>query len=71
MGNITDYKVVVKESSEMPHYVILETVKKEKTDLIVIGSHGRTGIEKAIFGSVAEKICRRSPCPVLAIRSEK
>ena len=71
MGNMTDYRIIVKESSEMPHYAILETVKKEKTDLIVIGTHGRTGIEKAIFGSVAERICRRASCPVLTIRSKK
>jgi len=50
---------------------ILEFAKKEKVDLIVIGTHGRTGIEHALFGSVAEKVLRRSPIPVFIIPSKK
>ena len=50
---------------------ILEFAKKEKVDLIVIGTHGRTGIEHVIFGSVAEKVLRRSPIPVFIIPSKK
>ncbi len=37
-------------------------------DLIVIGSHGRTGLRHALLGSVAEKVLRESPCPVLTIK---
>ena len=69
MGNVTDYEVIVKESSEKPHYPLLEIAKEKKVDLIVIGTHGKTGIEKAIFGSVTERVCRRATCPVLTIRS--
>jgi len=69
MGNVTDYEVIVKESSEKPHYPLLEIAKEKKVDLIVIGTHGRSGIEKAIFGSVAERVCRRATCPVLTISS--
>jgi len=69
MGNFTDYEVVSLESSEAPYYPILDLAKKKDVDLIVLGTHGRTGIEKAIFGSVAERICRRAACPVLTIRS--
>ena len=69
MGNFTDYEVVSQESSEAPYYPILEIAKEKGADLIVLGTHGRTGIEKAIFGSVAEKVCRRAHCPVLTIRS--
>ncbi len=50
---------------------ILEFAKKEKVDLIVIGTHGRTGIEHVFFGSVAEKVLRRSPIPVFIIPSKK
>jgi nucleotide-binding universal stress UspA family protein len=50
---------------------ILEFAKKEKVDLIVIGTHGRTGIEHVIFGSVAEKVLRRSPIPVFIIPDRK
>ena len=38
-------------------------------DLIVMGTHGRTGLKHALMGSVAEKIVRTSPCPVLTVRS--
>lgn len=40
-------------------------------DLIVMGTHGRTGLKHALMGSVAEKIVRTSPCPVLTVRSHK
>ncbi|MCK4784182.1 MAG: universal stress protein [Desulfobacteraceae bacterium] len=50
---------------------ILEFAKKEKVDLIVMGTHGRTGIEHALFGSVAEKVLRRSPIPVFIIPDRK
>lgn len=46
---------------------ILDFVQKEKVDIIVIGTHGRTGIEHVFLGSVAEKIIRRSPIPVFVI----
>ena len=38
-------------------------------DLLVIGTHGRTGIKRALLGSVAEKVVRHAPCPVLVCRS--
>jgi len=50
---------------------ILQFANKEKVDLIVMGTHGRTGIEHVIFGSVAEKVLRRSPIPVFIIPSKK
>ena len=37
-------------------------------DMIVCGTHGRTGLKQALFGSVAEKIVRKAPCPVLSVR---
>jgi len=49
-----------------------EIVKAAKTwpaDLIVIGSHGRAGIKRALVGSVAEGVMRNAPCPVLVIRA--
>ena len=49
----------------------LETVRcaeELNVDLIVCGTHGRTGLKHAIFGSVAEKIVRKAPCPVLSVR---
>jgi nucleotide-binding universal stress UspA family protein len=42
-----------------------------KADLIVAGSRGRTGFERAVLGSVAEEILRRSPCAVLVVKAER
>lgn len=39
-------------------------------DMIIMGTHGRTGLRHALLGSVAEKVVRRAPCPVLTIRPE-
>jgi nucleotide-binding universal stress UspA family protein len=46
---------------------IIETAKKENVDLIIMGTHGRKGLERAIFGSVCDKVVRTAPCPVLTI----
>jgi nucleotide-binding universal stress UspA family protein len=43
----------------------------EKIDLIVIATHGRTGLSHVLLGSVAERIVRESPCPVLTIRNRE
>lgn len=47
---------------------IIDYIKTEGIDLVVIGTHGRSGIEHILIGSVAEKVVRKSPCPVLTIR---
>jgi nucleotide-binding universal stress UspA family protein len=47
---------------------ILKFAREKEVDLIVIATHGRTGLKHVLFGSVAEKVVRKSPCPVLSIR---
>jgi len=47
---------------------IIDYIKEESIDLVVMGTHGRSGIEHILIGSVAEKVVRKSPCPVLTIR---
>lgn len=47
---------------------IIDYVKAEGIGLIVMGTHGRGGLEHILIGSVAEKVVRKSPCPVLTIR---
>jgi nucleotide-binding universal stress UspA family protein len=42
--------------------------EKEKMDLIVMGTHGRTGMAHALLGSVAERVVRHAPCPVLTVK---
>ncbi len=50
-----------------PAEKILEVAKKEKIDLIIMGAHGRKGLERAIFGSVADKVVQNAHCPVVTI----
>lgn len=47
---------------------IIDYAKSEGIDLIVMGTHGRSGIEHILIGNVAEKVVRKSPCPVMTIR---
>jgi len=49
---------------------ILRTVERRAVDLIVMSTHGRSGVRRLLLGSVTEKILRLAPCPVLAVRSE-
>jgi nucleotide-binding universal stress UspA family protein len=46
---------------------ILNYAKTEEIDLIIMGTHGRKGIERIIFGSVAERVVKKSPIPVLTV----
>jgi nucleotide-binding universal stress UspA family protein len=48
---------------------ILSAAKKDKPDLIVLGTHGRTGMKHLLIGSVAENVVRFAPCPVLVTRA--
>jgi universal stress protein A len=51
-----------------PYEKILKFAGENKADLIVIGTHGRKGLDRVIFGSTAEKVVRDAPCPVLSVR---
>jgi nucleotide-binding universal stress UspA family protein len=47
---------------------ILDVAREKNVDLIVVGTHGRAGVKRALLGSVAEKVVRMSPVPVLTVR---
>jgi universal stress protein A len=53
-----------------PFVEIVNEAKKLKADLIVMGTHGRTGLSHVLIGSVAEKVLRLAPCPVMVIRKK-
>ena len=46
---------------------IVARAEKDRADLIVIGTHGRTGLPRLLLGSVAERVVRTAPCPVLTV----
>ena len=48
---------------------ILKAAKDKAVDLIVMGTHGSTGLSRLLMGSVAENVLRRAPCPVLTVRN--
>ena len=50
------------------HREIVDVVTDERADLVVIGTHGRGGLDRALLGSVADRVIRLAPCPVLAVR---
>jgi nucleotide-binding universal stress UspA family protein len=60
-------EVITQVVTGTPYLKIIETAQKEKADLIVIATHGRTGLSHLVIGSVAERIVRLAPCPVLTI----
>jgi nucleotide-binding universal stress UspA family protein len=49
--------------------VILQVAKKVEADMIVLGTHGRTGLAHLLMGSVAEHVVRQATCPVLTVRA--
>ena len=55
----------------LPFVEIVSYAQDHKMDLIVVATHGRTGVEHILFGSTAEKIVRKAPCPVLVVRTKE
>ena len=53
-----------------PKVEIVQYARKQNIDLIVLTTHGRTGLPHVIMGSVAETVVRTAPCPVLTVRPE-
>lgn len=53
-----------------PAAVIVETAAEAEADIVVMGTHGRTGLTRLVMGSVAEEVLRRSSCPVLTVRAD-
>ena len=51
-----------------PFVEIIKYAKQEQVNLIIMSTHGRSGIEHMLLGSVAEKVVRKSPCPVLTVK---
>ncbi|MFB6121176.1 MAG: universal stress protein [Halobacteriaceae archaeon] len=54
----------------IPHAKIVEYASREDCDVVVMSTHGRTGLDHYLIGSVAERVVRQSPVPVLTVRLE-
>lgn len=64
----TEVRVERQVAEGAPAEEILRAAQAMKADLIVMGTHGRTGLARLLAGSVAEQVMRRAPCPVLTVR---
>lgn len=64
-GMVNVDKVVVKG---IPYQEIIKYAADQKIDIIVIGTYGRTGLDKFIFGSTAERVVSKAPCAVMTVR---
>jgi nucleotide-binding universal stress UspA family protein len=51
-----------------PATVIVDEIENLNIDLVVIGTHGRTGLKHLLLGSIAERVVQHAPCPVLTVK---
>jgi nucleotide-binding universal stress UspA family protein len=54
----------------VPHEQIARTARRQRADLVVMGTHGRTGLAKLFLGSVAGRVIAIAPCPVMTVRGK-
>lgn len=64
--NFTDYETSI--ITGIPYEEIMKKAEMENVSVIVMGTQGRKGIDHFLFGSTAERVIRKSPCPVLTVR---
>lgn len=67
--HLTTRPVELRVLSGHPFVRILDTAVQAQAGLIVLGTHGRTGFARALLGSVAERVVRYAPCPVLTVKA--
>ena len=65
--HLDDVKIALRVDEGSPADVILDTIEKENIDLVVMGSSGKTGLDRFIMGSVAEKVVKAAKCSVLVV----
>jgi nucleotide-binding universal stress UspA family protein len=69
LGGLKNIERIVQTG--VPYQEIMNCAVKNKIDMIIIGTHGRTGIDRILFGSTAAQVVRNAPCPVLTVRIPK
>jgi len=70
-NHLEDLKVKTVVRSGSPFHEVAQYAREENVDLIIMGTHGRGGLMHLLMGSVAEKVVRKSPCPVLTVRDHE
>ena len=66
MGAFTNFRTAI--VTGIPYDEIITAAARMDASLIVLGTHGRTGLDRILFGSTAERVVRSAPCPVLSVR---
>ncbi len=67
---VTNKPIVREVLHGAPFVEIVRYAREKDIDLIVIGTHGRSGLKHVLLGSVAERVVRKAPCPVLTVRPD-
>lgn len=63
--------VSMKVAYGIPFVEIIQEATEQRVDLVIMGTHGRTGVLHLLLGSVAENVIRQAPCPVLTVRASR
>ena len=66
--DLGDLRTTTAIQSGVPYMAIINEAKEQDCDLIILATHGRSGLGHFLMGSVAEKVVRNSPCPVLTVK---
>lgn len=66
LGDYENYQTLIVPG--LPYEQIIQQAQKLSADLVILGTHGRTGLDHVLFGSTAEKVVRKCPLPVLTVR---
>jgi nucleotide-binding universal stress UspA family protein len=66
--DLSEVRITPEVAEGAPFEEIIRFARERDIDLIVMGTHGHTGLAHILMGSVAEKVVRRAPCPVLTVR---
>lgn len=69
-GRLAGREVAGRLEGGAPVAELARVAREEQADLVVVGTHGRTGVKRALLGSVAEGVVRHAPCAVLVAREE-
>jgi nucleotide-binding universal stress UspA family protein len=69
IGSRGRFQVQVRDG--VPWEEVVTAARESNTDLIILSTHGRTGLSHALLGSVAERVMRHAPCPVLVVRERE